>query len=738
MTRTYALLAGALLLLVAALGLKGQLLTLPDVPAKAEAGAFDTARALARLRRVLGPEGPHPVDTVANDAVRERLIAELRGLGMEPEVTDDFACNSHPKSPAVGCARVRNIVATMGPRGGRRRHILAAAHYDSTPVGPGAADDGIGLAALLEAAHHLRNVRLVRPVTFLITDGEEAGLLGARAFLERHPIARNVEALVNFEARGTTGPAIMFETSRPNASAIASFEAARPVANSLTSDFYRLIPNSTDVTVFGGQPWTILNFAVIGNETRYHSAGDTLAALDPRSVLHMGEQALATLTSLGGAGVPQRGGEVHYTDLATRGLIVLPALLSFVLLGLALLFWAWRAWQRRRGLGMAVLVVVAGLVDSAAIGWAAQFIVGLLRDGVWWRAHPEATGLAIGLSALAACVGPLLLLGRERTTETLRAAFWLVFLIVAALLALVAPGGTILFVFPPLLAAAGAGTRFERAAVLAAAALLFVLFAPLLELLEILLGHGSAWMFAPLAAVILWPWLIELAPLFRAARRRVVAAGVSGVLAAGWLWAGLAPAYSEDRQQRFSVEYAWDADARRGHWAILNDGAPLPEAYRRLAAWAPSAVTVPWGTARRWKAPGPAIPAPAPGLELLASREMPRGRVLTVRIASRGAETVALRAPPEADVRAVRAGGFVRSMGRGSAQDPFFIRCQGRSCDGAVFDIAIGRREPSEWLLIGSSAALPPAARPLVAARPPFARPQYSPDSTISTRRLRL
>ena len=58
----------------------------------------------------------------------------------------------------------------------------------------------------------------------------------------------------------------MFETSRPNAAAIALYRAAvdRPLANSLTTDLYRLIPNSTDVTVFAERPWTILNFAIIG------------------------------------------------------------------------------------------------------------------------------------------------------------------------------------------------------------------------------------------------------------------------------------------------------------------------------------------------------------------------------------------------------------------------------------------------------------------------------------------
>ena len=51
------------------------------------------------------------------------------------------------------------------------RHVLAVAHYDSSPVGPGAADDGIGVAALLETAAQLRRMRLARPVTFLINEG---------------------------------------------------------------------------------------------------------------------------------------------------------------------------------------------------------------------------------------------------------------------------------------------------------------------------------------------------------------------------------------------------------------------------------------------------------------------------------------------------------------------------------------------------------------------------------------
>src|SRR5436305_6185498 len=138
------------LALLAALALKGSLLALPSPPAQPQAGEFDANRAAARLARILGDERPHPADSPNGDAVRGRLIAELRGVGLEPRVTDDFACNSNIHSRAINCARVHNLVATMGPTGSGQPALLLVCHYDSTFAGPGASDDGIGVASLLE------------------------------------------------------------------------------------------------------------------------------------------------------------------------------------------------------------------------------------------------------------------------------------------------------------------------------------------------------------------------------------------------------------------------------------------------------------------------------------------------------------------------------------------------------------------------------------------------------------
>ena len=736
MVRSGLILAGALLLLLAAMAFKGALLTLPSPPASPAADRFDAHRAAARLARVLGDERPHPVDSAANDAVRERLIAEMRAAGLEPEVRDAFACNGFARGRAVACARVRNLVATIGPREGR--HLLLSAHYDGTFAGPGAADAGIGVATLLETAHRLRGRALGRPVTFLFNDGEEMGLLGARAFLERDPLAGRIDAALNFEARGVTGPATMFETSRPNAPAIARLARAvdRPVANSLSTGLYRLIPNSTDVAVFEERDWTILNFAIIANETRYHSAGDDLAALDRRSLQHMGDQALALTLDFAQHPAPAATGELLYADLLGRQLVTLKLLPGLVLLGLLTGFFLIVGWRRRALVRPAGAAAIA-ILGSGGVAWVGQAILALIRAGDYWRGYPAVAETAVYGSAIAACLLALTLVAPGAGQRQLRAAFWLLFLAGGAAISMIAPGAAIYFLFPPLFAAAGIllARRWpaaERIGAVAAAMLLFLSFAPALHLFEELMSRGPLWMFAPIGAVMILPALIELRPTIGRVPRTFMLAGAGTLFLLPWAAVALTPAYSENRQQLFTIEYVWDADAGTGRWAVNNDGAPVPFA----ADW--MRTELPHSLRKRWVTPAPAFAVPPPTVEVAARRPVEGGRRLTLRLRTHGAESVTLTAPPDAALRAAGAPGFVRRFGPGGPEDRYALRCVGRSCDGALIDLVIGRAEPVEFTIIGTRSGLPGAAAPLVASRPALARPQYAPDTTISVRKMRM
>ena len=248
---------------------------------------------------------------------------------------------------------------------------------------------------LLEAASILKDRPLRRPIILLFNEGEELGLIGARAFLA-DPLSRNVDSLINLEARGVRGPVNMFETSRPNGAAIDLFatSVSRPVANSLSTDVYQLMPNYTDVTSFADRGWLTLNLAPIGNETRYHSAGDDIAALDPATVQHMGDQTLA-LTEALASGTP-RTVPVNrvFMDVSGRALISLPMAAGVVLLALLLIAFAATA-VRRCSLNGGAIITVGTMIGSGLVAWLAVAVIGIARPGTFWRANHIWTHLAV-------------------------------------------------------------------------------------------------------------------------------------------------------------------------------------------------------------------------------------------------------------------------------------------------------------------------------------------------------
>src|SRR5688572_22100307 len=151
--------------LIAALVGTSALIELPSVREEPRQDEFDATRAKARLATILGDERPHPADTAASDAVRTRLIGQIRAIGLNPIVRDQFACNELQKQRGVACARVRNVIVALGPASGPA--LLLNTHYDSSPAGPGAGDAGAGVATLLEVASILKNEPLDRPVILL-------------------------------------------------------------------------------------------------------------------------------------------------------------------------------------------------------------------------------------------------------------------------------------------------------------------------------------------------------------------------------------------------------------------------------------------------------------------------------------------------------------------------------------------------------------------------------------------
>jgi hypothetical protein len=168
---------------------------------------FDVDNARAHVNMLAGTIGSRPAGSAANAKARNYIIDQLRLYGFDVRVQEADAVR--PELSLT--AHVANVIAFKA--GARREAIGLVAHYDSVPDGPGAGDDGLGTAVNLEASRVLgsrpsRNYSLL----VLLTDGEEAGLMGAAAAVTDPEIKERLRAYLNVEAIGDAEPAVLFES----------------------------------------------------------------------------------------------------------------------------------------------------------------------------------------------------------------------------------------------------------------------------------------------------------------------------------------------------------------------------------------------------------------------------------------------------------------------------------------------------------------------------------------------
>jgi len=99
-----------------------------------------------------------------------------------------------------------NVVGLLG-KNHSAREIIVSAHYDSFG-GPGANDNASGVGVLLELARYFHSFKLPLSTSmrFVAFGAEEIGLLGAKAYLQKHQKElRNCELLFNIDQVGGDG-----------------------------------------------------------------------------------------------------------------------------------------------------------------------------------------------------------------------------------------------------------------------------------------------------------------------------------------------------------------------------------------------------------------------------------------------------------------------------------------------------------------------------------------------------
>ena len=541
----------ALLGLVAGLSV----LILPSpTPTTADPTEFSAERAMAAINRLA--DEPHSVlRREAHDRARDDVIGMFSDLGYTAEVHSDPMFDlSDPADKRIfdGLSAEQQAVLKDAPAEtivvdvpGKSEHTMALmAHYDSATVEAdesghqhitdgtslGAADDGYGVAAIVETLRVLKadGRQPENSLKIVITDGEEVGLVGARNEMRHHRADyENVDLVLNLEARGTSGPALMFETSSNN-SAVAGYflsHVKQPVAGSFLPSLYARMPNTTDMAAFIPEGFTVLNIAAIGDAEHYHHPTDAPRYVDHSTLQHYGDQVLDLARAWafdGQAPTLTADGDLHFFQL-WRGLTVrYPAAVGTGLGCLAVIAALGAVAVRARSLRWKrVLGTVWGLTWRSALASAAAGLVQFGAMAMKWA--PEsglgpnpllpwmfAGGALIGVGLTAHFVVRRWKEGLGQ--ETLTAVLLLLAAACVPLMVLL-PGAAYVLVLPTLaLALTALAPRPVRPVVGALAAFIsVVILAPAVLLIHEMLSLSAVWVtvffaivpVAPLALVLL-------------------------------------------------------------------------------------------------------------------------------------------------------------------------------------------------------------------------------------------
>jgi len=407
-------------------------------PVFAPPGDFSAGRAMGDVERIA--RAPHPSASPEHTALRGYLMRRLEAMGLTvrkqdglfpDSMRDWFNRHNHTSADTIPLV---NVIGVLPGREPALPAVALMAHYDSVPGSPGAADDGAGVASILETVRALSiDSDRRRDVIVILTDGEEAGLMGAKLFFAQAPEAKRIGAIVNLEARGGGGKANLFQTSATNGEVARAWArtAPHPAGTSLATFIYSVLPNDTDLTMALPQGYPAWNIAFIGRPGLYHSPLATAEHLDQGSLQQMGEQALGLARALTRAEtLPGKAPDIVFFDVF--GLFVLHYVVEWGWAMLVVAFAGYAALAVRNPDARAVLVGMARMIGLLVVAGGALYVLNLLSGAdaptdYYDRlaAIPRLQVMALFASLSAA----LLLVGRKSDTVSgevgLVAPLWL-------------------------------------------------------------------------------------------------------------------------------------------------------------------------------------------------------------------------------------------------------------------------------------------------------------------------
>jgi glutaminyl-peptide cyclotransferase len=245
--------------------------------------------------------GPRPPDSAAIHKLQAYILAQLKTRGCA--ITEDSFMAKAPQGPVP----MKNIICKFAGKSGKA--IVLSGHYDTKtiPGFVGANDGGSSTGFLLEMAEVLGGAPRQDDIYLLFFDGEEAygewsdtnSLYGSRHLADqwyRDGTLRKVKALINVDMIGdkdlnlawNSGSSLPLQTMVWTTAAKLGYAANFPHTGGVTGDDHvpfidRGVP-SLDLIDFDDDYW--------------HTTGDTMDKLSPKSFQILGNVVVAVLKEL--------------------------------------------------------------------------------------------------------------------------------------------------------------------------------------------------------------------------------------------------------------------------------------------------------------------------------------------------------------------------------------------------------------------------------------------------------
>uniref|UniRef100_A0AAQ4QD72 Endoplasmic reticulum metallopeptidase 1 n=1 Tax=Gasterosteus aculeatus aculeatus TaxID=481459 RepID=A0AAQ4QD72_GASAC len=256
-------------------------------------GEFNAVRARRHLEEITSV-GPRPVGSPENEVLTvDYLLEQIETIRVESAAgPHQLAVDVQRPTGTFSIDflggftsyydRVTNIAVRLEPKGGAQHLMLANCHFDTVANSPGASDDAVSCAVMLEVLHSLANqsTPLLHGVVFLFNGAEENILQASHGFITQHPWAKQVRAFINLEAAGVGGKEVVFQTGPENPWLVQAYvhAAKHPFASVVGQEVFQsgIIPSDTDFRIyrdFGNIPG--IDLAFIENGFIYHTKHDT-------------------------------------------------------------------------------------------------------------------------------------------------------------------------------------------------------------------------------------------------------------------------------------------------------------------------------------------------------------------------------------------------------------------------------------------------------------------------------